>query len=131
VQAGLIGVPGSGRCAPREIYRSLFIYSNVTVIDVRAGLLQSTLRALGDISFLDTAKDGQLTFIVFHVLGSSITSLDEIEETASLTTGGRYFLVKNFINDTGIRRVRSHISRNPGTPRRSQFQGYVKWPTNK
>jgi hypothetical protein len=65
---------------------------------VRAGLLSSTLRALRDISFLDAAKEGQLTFIVFHVLGPSITSLDEIEETASLTTGGRHFLVKNFIN---------------------------------
>src|SRR6516165_9595858 len=52
--------------------------SSVTVIDVRAGLLSSTLRALRDISFLDTAKEGQLTFIVFHILGSSIASLDEI-----------------------------------------------------
>jgi MinD-like ATPase involved in chromosome partitioning or flagellar assembly len=39
--------------------------SAVTVIDVRAGLLSSTLRALRDISFLE----GQLTFIVFHILG--------------------------------------------------------------
>src|SRR5437763_16829131 len=59
--------------------------STVTIIDVRAGLLSSTLRTLRDISFLDTAKETQLTFIVFHVLGSSIASLDEIEETASLT----------------------------------------------
>jgi hypothetical protein len=76
--------------------------SNLTVIDVRAGLLKLTLRALRDIGFLDTAKEGQLTFIVFHVLGSSITSLDEIEETASLTSGGRHFLVKNFINDASF-----------------------------
>ena len=76
--------------------------SAVTVIDVRAGLLSSTLRALRDISFLDTAKEGQLTFIVFHILGSSIASLNEIEETASLTAGGRHFLVKNFINDASF-----------------------------
>jgi hypothetical protein len=76
--------------------------SSVTVIDVRAGLLLSTLRALRDISFLDMAKEAQLTFIVFHVLGPSITSLNEIEETASLTTGGRHFLVKNFINDASF-----------------------------
>lgn len=37
--------------------------------------------------------------IVFHVLGSSIPSLEEIEETASFTTSGRHFLFKNFIND--------------------------------
>jgi len=72
--------------------------SAVTVIDVRAGLLSSTLRALRDISFLE----GQLTFIVFHILGSSIASLNEIEETASLTAGGRHFLVKNFINDASF-----------------------------
>ena len=76
--------------------------SAVTVIDVRAGLLSSTLRALRDISFLDTAKEGQLTFVVFHILGSSIASLNEIEETASLTAGGRHFLVKNFINDASF-----------------------------
>ncbi len=76
--------------------------SSVTVIDVRAGLLSSTLRALRDISILDTAKEGPLTFIVFHILGSSIASLDEIEETASLTAGGRHFLVKNFINDASF-----------------------------
>jgi hypothetical protein len=64
--------------------------STVIVIDVRAGLLSSTLRALRDISFLDTAKEGQLTFILFHVLGSSISSLDEIEETASFTTSGTW-----------------------------------------
>jgi hypothetical protein len=76
--------------------------SSVTVMDVRAGLLSSTLRALRDISFLDTAKEGQLTFIVFHILGSSIASLDEIEETGSLTTGGRHVLVKNFINEASF-----------------------------
>jgi hypothetical protein len=76
--------------------------SNLTVIDVRAGLLTSTLRALRDIGFLDADKEGQLTFIVFHVLGSSITSFDEIEETASLSSGGRYFLVKSFINEASF-----------------------------
>jgi hypothetical protein len=45
--------------------------STVTVIDVRAGLLSSTLRTLRNIDFLDSAKKGQLTFVVFHVLGSS------------------------------------------------------------
>jgi len=75
---------------------------SVTVIDVRAGLLSSTLRALRDISLLDAAKEGPLTFIVFHILGSSIASLDEIEEIASLTKGGRHVLVKNFINEASF-----------------------------
>jgi len=74
--------------------------AKVTIIDVRAGLLSPTLAALRDIGFLEAAKKGQLTFVVFHILGSSIASLDEIAETARFVADGRYFLVKNFINNT-------------------------------
>jgi hypothetical protein len=73
---------------------------SVTVIDVRAGLLSRALASLRDIGFLDAAKSGQITFAVFHILGPSIASLDEIAETAGFMTGAKYFLVKNFINDT-------------------------------
>ncbi|HKC31872.1 MAG TPA: hypothetical protein VKC16_00300, partial [Xanthobacteraceae bacterium] len=52
--------------------------STVTIIDVRAGLLSPTLTALRDIGFIDAAKKGQITFSVFHILGPSIASLDEI-----------------------------------------------------
>jgi hypothetical protein len=76
--------------------------ASVTVIDVRAGLLSPTLRALRDIGFLDAAKKGQLTFVVFHILGSSIASLNEIEETTTFTTDAKYYLVKNFINNTSF-----------------------------
>jgi hypothetical protein len=74
--------------------------ADVTVIDVRAGLLSSTLRALNEIGFLDSAKKGQITFAVFHILGPSIASLDEIAETANTVGDASYFLVKNFINNT-------------------------------
>src|SRR5437762_3537574 len=73
---------------------------SVTVIDVRAGLLSPALASLRDIGFLDAAKAGQITFAVFHILGPSIASLDEIAETAGFMGGAKYFLVKNFINDT-------------------------------
>jgi len=76
--------------------------ASVTVIDVRAGLLTPTLRSLRDIGFLDAAKKGQLTFAVMHILGSSIASLNEIEETSAFASDGRYFLVKNFINNTNF-----------------------------
>jgi len=76
--------------------------ASVTVIDVRAGLLSPTLRSLRDIGFLDAAKKGQLTFVVFHILGSSIASLNEIEETTAFTSDAKYFLVKNFINNTSF-----------------------------
>jgi hypothetical protein len=72
----------------------------VTMIDVRAGLLSPTLKALRDIGFIDAAKKGQLTFAVFHILGPSIASLDEIAETAAFLGDAKYFMVKNFINNT-------------------------------
>src|SRR5688500_14853271 len=70
----------------------------VTLIDVRAGLMSPTLQALRDIGFIDAAKKGQITFAVFHILGPSIASLDEIADTANYLGDARYFLVKNFIN---------------------------------
>jgi hypothetical protein len=76
--------------------------TKVTVIDVRAGLLSPTLRALRDIGFLDSVKKGQITFAVFHILGSSIASLNEIEETAPFTADAKYFLVKNYVNNTNF-----------------------------
>jgi hypothetical protein len=83
-----------------KIFDTLGNGPSVTVIDVRAGLLSPALAALRDIGFLDAARSGQITFAVFHILGPSIASLDEIAETASFMTGAKYFLVKNFINDT-------------------------------
>lgn len=75
---------------------------SVTVIDVRAGLLSPALASLRDIGFLDAAKSGQITLAVFHILGPSIASLDEIAETATFMSGAEYFLVKNFINNTSF-----------------------------
>jgi hypothetical protein len=74
--------------------------ASVTVLDVRAGLLSPTLRALRDIGFLEAVKKGQLTFAVFHILGSSIASLNEIEDTSAFTADAKYFLVKNYFNNT-------------------------------
>jgi hypothetical protein len=74
--------------------------ASVTVIDVRAGLMSPTLKALRDIGFIEAAKKGQITFAVFHILGPSIASLDEINETAAYLGDAKYFMVKNFINNT-------------------------------
>ena len=74
----------------------------VSVIDVRAGQLATTLQALKDVGFLDAVKEGRYNFIVMHILGSSISSLDEIAETAPFIADATYFLVKNFINETSF-----------------------------
>jgi hypothetical protein len=72
----------------------------VTLIDVRAGLMSPTLKALRDIGFIEAAKKGQITFAVFHILGPTIASLDEIADTADYLGDAHYFMVKNFINNT-------------------------------
>src|SRR5713101_4428017 len=72
----------------------------VSLIDVRAGLLSPTLHALRNIGFIDAAKKGQITFAVFHILGPTLASLDEIAETAAYLGNAKYFMVKNFINNT-------------------------------
>jgi len=76
--------------------------NRVTVIDIRAGLLAQTLRSLREIGFIEATRKAQITFAVFHILGPSITSLDEITDTASYASEGHYFLVKNFINNASF-----------------------------
>ncbi|MCC6983558.1 MAG: hypothetical protein IT535_09840 [Bauldia sp.] len=69
------------------------------LLDVRAGQLGPILQALKRIGFLDAAREGEFAFLLFHILGSSISSLQEIGETAPLATDAHYFLVKNFIGE--------------------------------
>ncbi|MEN9708072.1 MAG: hypothetical protein RIQ68_480 [Pseudomonadota bacterium] len=74
--------------------------AKATVIDVRAGQMTETLKALRDVGFLDAVDDGQFTFIIVHVLGPSVSSLGEIAEIAPFVQSAHYFLAKNHINDT-------------------------------
>jgi hypothetical protein len=74
--------------------------AQVTVIDIRAGLMQQTLRALRDIGVIDKARKDQLALAVFHILGPSTASLEEVAETAKFLGDARYVLVKNFVDDT-------------------------------
>jgi hypothetical protein len=71
-----------------------------SVIDVCAGQMVRTLVALRDMGFLEAVAEKRFNFIVLHVLGPSIASLDEIAETAPFTDDAHYFLVKNKMNDT-------------------------------
>jgi hypothetical protein len=71
-----------------------------TVIDVRAGLLSATLKMLRDIGFLDAVKKGDYALVVFHILGPSISSLEEMAEASGYLAGSSHFLVKNHINNT-------------------------------
>jgi hypothetical protein len=74
----------------------------VTVIDVRAGLLTATLTALREIGFLEASQKGDFNFALFHILGPTVGSLEEIAETSTYLEGAQHFLVKNFINSTSF-----------------------------
>src|SRR5260370_1948688 len=74
--------------------------AQVTLIDIRAGLMTPTLEALRNITFIDMTKRGDLAFAAFHIMAPSIASPDQIAETSTFLLDARYFLVKNFINNT-------------------------------
>src|SRR5712692_11099429 len=76
--------------------------AKISVIDVRAGLLSRTLRAFTDVGFFDLARAGEFDFGLFHVVGPSVSSLDEIGDVIPFTGGRNYFVVKNFINETSF-----------------------------
>jgi len=74
----------------------------VSVIDVRAGLLSDTLKTFTEVGFFDLVNAGEFNFILFHVIGPSIASLEEIGEIRPYAAGREYLLVKNFINETSF-----------------------------
>ncbi len=74
--------------------------AKVSVIDVRAGGLSPALEALDEIGFFDAVKSGDFRFILLHVIGPSIASLEEIAEIAPYVADANYFMVKNHVNET-------------------------------
>jgi len=92
----------------------------VTLIDVRAGLLSPTLSVLNDIGFFQMAKEGKIKIIVFHVLGSTIASLNEVKATAEIMKNADHFLLKNHTNGAvffdGINSVAKDIFNTESAP---------------
>jgi hypothetical protein len=76
--------------------------ATVTVIDIRAGLLSRTLKAFTDVGFFDLVREREFDFCLFHVVGPSVSSLEEIGDVAPYAEGRNYFVVKNFINETSF-----------------------------
>lgn len=72
----------------------------VTMIDVRAGLLSRSLAALKNIGLFDAIVRGQVSFALFHVVGPSVSSIDEIPQITPYLESSEYFLVRNYINET-------------------------------
>jgi hypothetical protein len=76
--------------------------AQITLIDIRAGLLSKTLRTLSEIGFLDGVKQGKLKIAVLHVIGSSEASFQEIKATAAIVEGAKHWLVVNHATDASF-----------------------------
>jgi hypothetical protein len=64
-------------------------------------MLGYTLKACDEARLLDDVKSGALRMALLHVLGPSISSLDEIGEAVTmLGASAKHFIVKNHINET-------------------------------
>lgn len=77
------------------------VLEGITIVDIPAGLLGYTLKACDEARLLDDVRGGVLRMALLHVLGPSISSLQEIGEAVEmLGTAAKHFVVKNHINET-------------------------------
>lgn len=74
----------------------------VTVVDLKAGNLSYSLDLFERIGVLEAARNGAFTLGLFHVVGPSIASLDEIGELSHYLQGVEYVLTRNAINETNF-----------------------------
>jgi hypothetical protein len=71
----------------------------VTLIDMRAGLMSATLRALEEAGLLGAVRAREINLALLHVLGPTPESLAEVVAATKLIGdgGARHFVVKNNI----------------------------------
>src|SRR5690349_1456773 len=74
----------------------------VTLVDLKAGNLSVALDTFDRIGALEAARTGQFDLALFHVIGSAIASLEEINELAKYMNGIDYIIARNFINETNF-----------------------------
>lgn len=74
----------------------------VTVVDFKAGNLSYALDIFERIGVLEAARNNAFNLGLFHVIGPSIASLDEIAEISPYLQGVSYVVARNFINETNF-----------------------------
>lgn len=74
----------------------------VTIVDFKAGNLSYALDIFERIGVLEAARNNTFNLGLFHVIGPSIASLDEIGEIANYLQGIHYVVARNFINETNF-----------------------------
>jgi hypothetical protein len=76
--------------------------AQVTIVDVRAGLLTPTLTLLKEVGYFEAAQEGKMRIVVVHVLGPSTQSLGEVAGIVTALNGARHVPIANHINDTAF-----------------------------
>lgn len=66
-----------------------------TLVDLAASLLTPTVAMLRETGFVDMVAEGLAEFVIFHVVGNSVASLDEVRTIAEATKGMQLFVVSN------------------------------------
>ena len=74
----------------------------VTLVDLKAGNMSYALDMFERIGVLEAARGGMFNLGLFHVIGPSIASLDEMGEIAKYMQGVNYVVARNFINETNF-----------------------------
>jgi hypothetical protein len=74
----------------------------VTIVDLKAGNMSYALDIFSRIGALEAARNGAFNLGLFHVIGPSIASLDEIAEISHYLNGVNYIVTRNFINETNF-----------------------------
>lgn len=75
----------------------------VTIVDIAAGLLGYMLSACDNAMLFEDVKAGKLNLALLHVLGPSVSSLDEISDAIRmLGVSAKHLIVKNHINETNF-----------------------------
>lgn len=71
----------------------------VHLVDLAAGLLTPTIDTLRETGFTEMVKEGLADFVVLHVVGSSVASLEEVKTIAGAVDGMKLFVVSNPVSD--------------------------------
>lgn len=70
----------------------------LTVVDLPAGHLLTTIKTLDDARLLEDVRNGSMKMVLLHVLGPTIRSIGEIATAAAKIGNVKHLLVKNHIS---------------------------------
>lgn len=76
----------------------------VLVLDLRAGTFFDVLTLMEDLHIFRDAREGAYKLVVLHVLGSSVESVQEIEETLDRFSGATHVAVRNVASGANMGR---------------------------